>query len=463
MGCGASAVELCGFELAAEEAAAHVIEGFPTPIPDDRFSVTCEDRDGGLEFNFADRRVVINPDKTCQDDLMDIDSYPDKRRLHLIRNVCDSLELRNRGNDGWSIVFFKTIRNFRAGQPEPLPDRSVSAVKEKIKVVSGTKEDIPALVELSYYVFRYSYLEYFTPDYFAAMMDNPYHVFHVAKTESGRVVAFQNYAVEPEMTTEICYYYDIMTHPYYRNSLVMLKFAKKIAVDLNNPPHPDVRLWFLELIATHIHSQRYAADFDFTICGIKPSHDVVVQYTGDIESIDQRETYLLAWHWLVKYHGGIIRFYSVPEHADIIRRIFSLQEMNGQICTAEFVSAAEFHVTVKVEAGDGTLTITFEHFAADENAFALLLRHKKEEAMDTGLKTVYVRIPAWVPLPEYISAGMKGNGFFFTGIEPRNASEIYILYCCLCAQNFDFDKVKVCDPYSLELLSYVKNEYMMVN
>lgn len=460
---GGTTIELSGFELAAAETAAHIIECYPTSTPDDQFSVSCKDRDGGLEFNFADQSVAITPDKIWHYDLMGIDSYPDRRRLLLIKNVCDSLELRTRENGGWSIVFFKSIKNFCTDQPEPLLDHPVSARKEKIEVIDGTKEDIPALVELSYYVFRYSYLEYFTHDYFAAVMDNPYHVFHVAKTKSGQVVAFQSYAVEPEETTEICYYYDVMTHPDYRNSSAMLRFAKKITVALNNPPHPDVKLWFLELIATHTHSQRYARDYNFTICGIKASHDVVVQYVGDIESSDQRETYLLAWHWLAKYHGAIIRFYSVPEHAAMIQRIFSLQEMNALIGIAEFVPAKEFLVTAKIEANDGTLTITFEQLAEDKNGFALLLRRKREEAMAASLKTVYVRIPAWVPLPEYISAGMRENGFFFTGIEPRNASEFYILYCCLCGQDFDFGKLRVCDQFSLELLNYVKNEYMMVN
>ncbi len=462
--CGASELELSSFELAAEETAAHVIENFPEPTPNDRFSISCRDCDNGVEFNFEDRGVPMNPEIILQYDLTDIDEYPDKLRFLLVKNVCDRLEFRNLSNEGWSILFFKTIKNFRKLPAVLLSASCAPAKKEKIEVVRGTKEDIPALISLTYYTFRYThYHEYYTPEGFATMMDNPYHVFDLVKTKSGRVVGYQDYAIDPHVSTEICHYGTVMTHPDYRNSTALLRLTKKLAEHLDNPPHPNVRFWLLLLVTTHTGSQRFAEAFNCSTCGIQLSHDIVIQYTGEIKSAGQRETLLISWHWLTKYHGGTVSLYSVPEHADIIRQIFSSQHLDTKITVAKFIPAPEFRATEKYDEYNKYLTITIETFSSDEEVFSLFLRRKKEKAIGAGTKTVYARIPAWMPLPEYISTCMKANGFFFTGIEPRSSSEFYLLYCCLCAQDFDFEKIRLCDQRSKKLLNYARNEYIKVN
>ncbi len=463
---GADPDELNGFELATEEVAAHIVDSYLLRSAGDSFSIFCRSHDCGLEFSFEDKGLPIDVDKALSYDASSPERLPEGLRFHLARSVCDSFELRNQGKNGWMIVFSKSIKAFRLPAPMPHGEAADGKPKEKLEIVLGCKADIPAIMELNYYTFRYTNEpEYYTVEGLEDMMDNPYHVFNLVKTDSGKLVASQEYYVKPEKTVDIVWYGTIMTHPGYRDGGAVLKIFKNLKARIENPPHPDVKFWFQSIVTSHSSSQRFADMLGASTCAIDLSQEREMDFSGDIKNIGQRESFLLSWRWLSRFKNSFsAKLHCPPEHESIIRRIFSWQGILLEADTSlapELPSGEEpgcFDLDFCLES-EGYVLIHADSLPGSREEFGALLRRRKDEACARGAKTVGLHLPSDRPLPAYLSKSLKEHGFFFSGIVPKSASEFKLQYLCLGGQSFDFGKPQLYAQTTIELFDYIKGEY----
>jgi anti-sigma regulatory factor (Ser/Thr protein kinase) len=467
---GANPEELYCFELAAEEISVHIIDSYLTQSEHDSFTICCRSLENGLEFSFEDKGLPIDTVKALAYDASSPDEFLDGLRFHIVRTVCDKFELTNQGKDGWMLTFFKSIKNFRIKE---MPHRIVESgterpESEKTYIAIGCKADIPSIIELNYYAFRYtSEPEYYTKDGLEGLMDNPYHVFDLVKTTSGKVVASQEYCVDPEKTVDITWYGTMMTHPDYRGGGAMLKLFKQLKTTVETPPHPEAKLWVQSIVTSHTASQRLAEMMEVSTCAMDLSRDRVMDFSGALKSIGQRETFLVSWRWLTTFKNSLtVRFHSLPEHDEIIRKIFSWQ---GMLIQTDLSLAAELPPTgekeqlnIDIFEYDRYALIYAASLPGSREEFGMQLRRKKDEAYAKGVQTVAMHVPTECPLPLYLSQTLREHGFFFSGIIPMSASKHKLQYTCIGAQTLDFDKLQVYSQSSIELLDYVKGEYEIV-
>ena len=464
---GANHDELRGFELAAEEISAHIIDSYLQPSESNRFTISCRSLENGLEFSFEDKGLPIDTEKALAYDSAAPETRLEGLRFHIVRSVCDKFELKNQGTNGWMIIFFKSIKAFRATEkPLRLENSSVKPKeREKLEIVQGRKADIPSLIELTYYAFRYTHEpEYYTKNGLEAMMDTPYHVFNLVKTASGKVVASQEYYVNPKKTVDIVWYGTVMTHPDYRDGTAVLKIFKKLKADVEHPPHPEAKLWVQLIVTAHTNSQRFADMMNATTCALDLSRDRVMEFSGDIKSIDQRETFLLSWRWLTIFKNSFIaKIHCLPEHEEIIRKIFSWQnilvETDATLAPELPSSEKPAGLNIDISEYDRYALIYAESLPGSREEFGMQLRRRKDEALAKGVQTLALHIPTNHPLPAYLSKSLREHGFFFSGIVPKSASEHKMQYTCLGAQSFDFDKLQLYQDTTIELSNYVKCEY----
>lgn len=464
---GANPDELRGFELAAEEIAVHIIDSFLPQSDVDSFTVFCRSVENGLEFSFEDKGLPINTEKALDYDAALPEEFLDGLRFHIVRSVCDRFELKNQGKNGWLLTFFKSIKNFR--MPVTLQRTADSGSdhteREKIEIYRGCKSDIPSLMELIYNVFRYtSEPEFYSKEGLEALMDNPYHVFDLVKTTSGKVVASQEYCVVPEKSLDIVWFGTMMAHPDYRDGSAMLKLFKQLKASIENPPHPEAKLWVQSLVTSHTASQRFADIMEVSTCAMDISRDRVMDFSGDLKNIGQRETFLHSWRWLTAFKNSFaVRLHSLPEHDEIIRKIFSWQRIHLETDVSLVSEVPPLgkpeRLKVEISEYDRYALIYADSLPGSREEFGMQLRRRKEEAYAKGVQTVAMHVPTNRPLPAYLSKSLLEHGFFFCGIVPISASEYKLLYTCLGAQSFDFDTLKLSAKTSVELCDYVKNEY----
>jgi anti-sigma regulatory factor (Ser/Thr protein kinase) len=464
---GANSEELRGFELAAEEISVHIIESFLPQSEVDSFTICCRSLENGLEFSFEDKGLPIDTVKALVYDTSLPDKFLDGLRFHIVRTVCDRFELKNHGKNGWMLTFFKSIKNFRMTDTLARAEDSGNDQKEleKIEIYQGCKADIPSLIELNYNVFRYtSEPEFYSKEGLEAMMDNPYHVFDLVKTTSGKVIASQEYCVDPKKNVDITWYGTMMTHPDYRGGGAMLKLFKQLKTAIETPPHPEAKLWVQYIVTSHTASQRFADMMEVSTCAMDLSRDRVMDFSGALKSIGQRETFLHSWRWLTAFKNSFtVRFHSLPEHDEIIRKIFSWQRI---LLETDVSLASELppigepeRLKVDISEYDRYALIYADSLPGAREEFGMQLRRKKDEAYAKGVQTVAMHVPTERPLPLYLSQSLREHGFFFSGIIPMSASKYRLHYTCLGAQSLDFDGLKLYAKTSIELHDYVKGEY----
>lgn len=463
---GANPDELRGFELAAEEISVHIIDSYLQQEESNSFAISCRSLDSGLEFSFEDKGLPIDTEKALGYDATAPDKLLDGLRFHLVRSVCDKLELKNQGKNGWMITFFKSIKAFHTTKTQPHLESSGKGPveREKIEICQGGKADIPSLIELTYYAFRYTHEpDYYTKEGLEAMMDDPCHVFDLVKTASGKIVASQEYYVDPKKTVDITWYGTVMTHPDYRDGGAMLKLFKKLKADIETPPHPEAKLWVQFLVTSHIGSQRFADMMDASTCALDLSRDRIMDFSGDIKSAGQRETFLLSWLWRKSFRNSFaVKIHCQPEHEEIIRKIFSWQmipiETETSLAPELPPSGEPESLKVDISEYDRYALIHADALPGSREEFGMQLRRRKDEAYAKGVQTVALHLPTSRPLPAYLSKALIEHGFFFSGIVPASASKHKLQYTCLGGQSFDFGKLQLYAKSSLELRDYVKGE-----
>ncbi len=468
---GADEEELRGFGLAAEETAVHIIDSYLLRTEGDSFAVSCRSLENGLEFSFEDKGLPIDVEKLLSYDSSSPERLPEGLRFHLVRSFCDRFEFKNQAKNGWTITFFKSIKNFRQPGPREIEEASCEAPKERerLELVQAGKADIPAIMELTYYAFRYTNEpQYYSAAALESMIDRPYHVFNLIKTESGKLVASQEYYVDPEKTVDIVWYGTVMTHPAYRDSNATLKLFKSLKANVESPPHPEAKLWLQSVVTAHPASQRFADMQRSTVCAMDLSQERVMDFSGSIKSCGQRETFLLSWRWVTAYKNSFaVKLHCPPEHEGMIRKIFSWQSV---LLETDVSLAPE--LPLGEEPGDMELDLYLEceryiliHVSSlpgSREEFAMLLRRRKDEAYAKGAQTIGLHIPSSRPLPAYLSQALREQGFFFSGIVPVSASECKLQYLCLGAQSFDFGKLQLSSANTIELCEYVEAEYRKV-
>jgi len=221
----------------------------------------------------------------------------------------------------------------------------------------------------------------------------------------------------------------------------------------NQPDSPPIGE--TNLVTTHILSQRASALFKFKPMALKLSlHDRArfVQLAED--RTEQRESLL---HTLfINRPVGPLRLYIPPHHVAMTRRLFDNIGIALDAPETPTAIPAKTLWDSSCEAKAEHRTLNLHTPGAD---YATVLRKALFDCEADGIKTVYVRVPGWQPLPDALDDDVHALRLFFSGWVVETPTRWWLLYTRLNAQHFDFQQIQLVDPMALELRDYIEQEF----
>ena len=155
---GANDTEVQQLEMAAEEAAAFIIDAL-LPDKDEPFKIECKPIEQGLSFYFENKGLPVDEENLPVYDSKNPTASMDGLSFFLIESLTDAVQFQNKGNDGWVLLFEKRLKTFRSlALDEEISEEELKRCgKEKLNVMLATPEDAYELMELTYFTYRYSY------------------------------------------------------------------------------------------------------------------------------------------------------------------------------------------------------------------------------------------------------------------------------------------------------------------
>ncbi|MFH0879028.1 MAG: ATP-binding protein [Lentisphaerota bacterium] len=451
---GANSKEISELSMAAEEAATHIIEGFPGDGLDEQFEVRCETLPDGLQLVFSNMGRPVNERALPKYESDRPEETIDGLRFFLIEKLVDQFEFINEGQRGWRTILRKRLTQLALPAPRETDDTAETApAGEKLAVRQATTEDVGSIVELAYHTYRYSYSKnvfYFADQLRAALTGGQVTSF-IAINPAGQVVG-QMALLASEEGPGIVEIGAVMVEPRYRRSMGLLHLIKAVRQNTRERSG-TLHLAEANLVTTHTLSQKACGLFHFQPMALKLSvHGRARFLKLQEEAATQRESLLYAIFSVNK--APVAPLHIPARHLDISRRLFERAAIPFSVAPASagaLPAATEFSVDSNREEESALLRI---HQPGQD--LMPLLRAQLFACEADGIKTIAVHLPGWLPIPSSLDEDLRALRLFFSGWVAVTPDKWAILYTRLNAQHFDFKQIQLCDPSALELREYVE-------
>lgn len=457
---GASEVEAQELGLASEEAAAHIIESFPGGSGvEERFEVHCEAREDGLEYVFNNLGPPINVAALPRYEKERPEDTIEGLRFMLLERFVDSFELVNRGHEGWRTVIFKRIGRPRLGRPAEAAGagEELGHAAEKLSVRRATPEDAAAIVDLAYHNYHYTYAKelFYFAERLAEELRAEHVVSFVASSPAGALVG-QLALLASAAAPEVAEVGALMVRPEYRRSLGLLHLVKA-AYQYGTSERSPFALYYSNLVTAHTMSQKASGLFRFRPMAIEVSVHERAAFLGLEGVTGQRESLLHAVTW--PRPPAELQLCVPARHGEISRKLLARFGIGVTCLESERASpepAGATALEVRLNRETALATVAVRHGGPD---LAARLRRCLYEVEGEDVKTVHVRVPAWLPAAGDLESHAASLGLFFCGLVVEAPERWHLLYAKICRQRFDFAQVQLADPAALELRDYVEACY----
>jgi len=463
---GASEKELARLELAAEEAAAHIISSYPFDS-EDEFKITFEGVDGKLRIEFWNQGVPVDVDSLDVYRAEEPETALEGLEVFLLRRLVDEVYFLNHGSGGWSTVLEQRLEKFRTPAMTKPPDgkkladgEKANAAREKLEVSAATPEDAQGITQLAYFTYRYTYAktDFYYPEVLRERIEAKRIISFVARgVDSGKVVAHSAFVISEACrgVAEAC---SIMTHPDYRGNPGLLRLVR-CQTGYRMDPANGIDLVEVNLVTTHTGSQRLTDKFGYKPTALKLSVHGRTELIGLEERACARRESLL---YAVSYTDpGRWSFpvYVPREHSDMVRRIFDELGVSADIRADSAEREGDTRQRLTVRERDGFALLEFDRLG--KNWFEVG-RNKLKNLREEGISTAHLTFPMWEPLPENLDGILMERGFFFGGVLAETPDRWRLLYVFLEELKADFNEIKVRAPLADELKKYVEGVYEQV-
>ncbi|MDY0362245.1 MAG: hypothetical protein RBR08_12400 [Desulforegulaceae bacterium] len=378
----------------------------------------------------------------------------------VVQGLSDRFVFVNKLGSGWLIQFEKYLDNlvFVAGTKDGMeksPARKNKASGEK-HIRPATVDDIPALIDLAYMTYRYSYV---FPDFYDRDLLEKYisqKIYDIMVTECDLKV-IGAYAIKYMDEDHLCGEVGAaMIAPEYRSGdAIGLIVGGVEAYIRNNPYHCD--FFVASAVTSHVRSQKSLAKVGY---GFKPFMIFLnmvskPEFIGIEHQSGGREAGLYVYHLNQEVKIGTL-YITDGKHRDIIDELLAYTGKNPCIL-AEFLEPENLQSQVAVARTDiaGFTTIVFE--AVGQDWFSVLTKTVLTE-IASGIESIKLAIPASAPLPFNMEKKLNDLNFVFCGLSMRSLDKIDLAYC-MTIRPVDFSLIKLYDPVAQKLLMYIERDY----
>jgi len=455
---GANETEVQQLELAAEEAAAFIINAL-LPDADENFKIACHPIAQGLSFHFENRGLPVDEENLPVYDSQNPTDSLAGLPFFLIESVTDAVRFQNRGNAGWVLVFEKGLKAFQSLEmmEEIDPEVLAQCGKKKLALSIATPADAYDLVKLTYFTYRYSYVKevfYYRKALEEAIRSEKIIAF-IGKNSQNEVVINSAFFRSPHCDA-IAEAGMLMSRPEYRMNRALLRLTR-MQLQYIKEGGSGLRVMYSKLVTAHTRSQRLLVAYRFIPTALKLSVHDQAEFVGlDTHEVG-RESLLYALTAPAGFEATIL---YVPEvHRAITERLLAPTEVTT--VSIKVAEPKEEETTLSVEKSDEDryATVTVEIMGKD---CLKKIRKQLQQRDNDGIITVHLHLPANEPLPENLDDDLFKQELFYSGVTLKTLQGWELVYTLLQGQHFDFSAVALHEENAQALRDYMHQQYLLV-
>lgn len=213
-------------------------------------------------------------------------------------------------------------------------------------------------------------------------------------------------------------------------------------------------------VTTHVFSQRMEEKFGAVLCGVAlgqmPQSTVFKAIAS--EPVAQR----ISTMFYFKYMGSppLTIVYAPERHRAMIEHLYDAFGVAAELRASSDAEAATVpgrgHLTVKLDRvwGFGEIQVKI----AGEDTVAGICQAKRDLIETARVEVIYLFLPLAQSFTPALCAAAEAEGFFWSGVVPRSASDGDMLCLQYLQETPDLNLVKVAGPAGRALLDYVAAE-----
>ena len=379
----------------------------------------------------------------------------------VVRELSDKFVFMNQLGSGWLIQIEKYIKNvtFRAnadregenGSPDKREDNSL-----EIHIRPATVQDVPALIDLAYMTYRYSYM---FPDFYDGELLKKHideKLYDITLIEHGTKV-IGAYAIKFSDASHISAEVGAaMITPAYRNTEAISLIVREVDAYVRTNPH-HCEFFIAYAVTSHIRSQkslsRVCNGFKPLMIGLnmvpKPEFIEIDYKAGG------RESGLYVCHLNDRLKTRAL-YITAANHLPIINELIAYTGNDIDVLT-EFSEPEnpESQISVKRVEAAKFAVIAIEVIGQD---WFSLLSKRIFAAIASGMESVTVTIPTSRPLPADMEKMLTDLNLIFCGLSLRSLDSLNLAYC-LTTRPVDFSLIKLYEPVARKLLMHIEQSY----
>lgn len=378
-----------------------------------------------------------------------------------VRELSDEFAFINQFSAGWLIQITKNIQNIAFSASEDsdgenrFPAEREHTFGEK-HIRRATVRDIPALIDLAYMTYRYSYMfkDFYNGELLKKHINEKLYDIMLVEHGSKVIGAYAvKYSDACRVSAEVG---SAMVSPEYRDASAVRLLVRELNTYVRtNPQHCD--FFVSTAVTSHIRSQKGLARIHN---GFKPLMILLNRVPRpDFIGLDYqtggRESGLYVYH--LNHKLKVRKLYSTTlNHVQIANELIA-NTGNGVEVLAEFAEPQNPESRISVNRVDSLQLATISVESIGQDWFTSLSR-KVFDAIVSGIESVEVTIPTSGPLPANMERMLKVLNLVFCGLSLQSLEGIDLAYC-LTTKPVDFGLIKVYDPVAQKLLRHIEQSY----
>ncbi len=459
---GATNRECYELQLAAEEAANHIIANY-VGNPNDIFEIFVEIDPINQIFRIimVNKGLPVNEDGIPEYTVEQPEKSIDGLQFYLIKRSVDKFYFLNCGKDGWRTIIEKKFKKFNIpfGRKKEIFKKKDFPLND-IKIKLAEPENAYEITKLAYLTYKYSYGRsiFYYPEVLKESIATGEVISFVAVTPENEIVA-HTALVKSRNGDNIYESVALMARVEVRRTFIipnLLKFQYEYSLKNSD----KIKIVEVELVTAHTSSQKIACLYNFHPFALFLSYYDQSEFVGiDISKDRQRETILYSLR-ATEFPLKISIFTPVC-HKDFLEKLFPKDMFNIEILTDYLKKTEEnfkFSIIKRKDMSIGIIEVKI--FGKQWNK---ILKEKVRELRIEGFKTIFIKIPAYNPLPQNLEEYLNTIGFFFSGTILGPINKWSLLYVHLVNQKIEWDEIKLFGEEAVLLKDYIKENYLKVN
>ncbi len=446
---GASEAEQKRSRLCGEEAFGLIMAGVPASGLSERFHLRCSSDGNTLIFQFSNHGRPMSIRHIPAFDVDDPDHTAEGLQLELLQNLCENIQFRNLGANGWELVLGIKLGQLKLPPAlEPQKPARKNILDEDIRVRKADKSDVEGIINLVYNTYRYTYVKslFYDPLSLAEAIETGKVLSVIATASSGEVVGHNAILVESQLLGEVGM---AMVAPDYRKTGTFIRLLHA-TMQLLEKELPGMLL-FAKAVTSHTHSQAFLQGFITT--HFQLSVHPRAAFIGMKEYHNTRESLLYA----VAPSNGFLDMgtIGVPgEHLEMVRQVFDIESVRAQIVAHHGrLSGSD---SIIVSTAEFTKQWAQLHVSQAGMDLERQLKKQCHQLQQEGVVTIELSYPASAVFPSNMDKMLTASQFFFCGLKPCADGDWMVVYTNLTHQKFDFDALQLFSPNHQSLLEYIK-------